>query len=115
MGEVTGMVGLLEALMRLLGLEQNALLPAIALIILFFIIAVPAGLLAQARRVATGREGIVGEQGRAVTDLDPQGKVFVHSEYWNATADRPIASGERVVVTGVDGMTLRVGPEAKEG
>ncbi|MBD3367671.1 MAG: hypothetical protein GF405_05800 [Candidatus Eisenbacteria bacterium] len=108
MGEVSSMVELLGVLLRLLGLDRNALLPAVALLILFFLLAVPAGLLAQSRRIATGRQGIVGERGRTVGALDPEGKVFVHSEYWNAVADEPIGEGERIVVTGVDGMRLRV-------
>lgn len=108
MGEVTGMVDLLGALFRLLGLDQNAIFPAVALLILFFLIAVPVGLLAQARRVETGQEGIVGERGSAVSDLDPEGKVFVHSEYWNAVADEPIESGSPIVVTGVLGLRLVV-------
>jgi len=112
MGDVTSMVDLLGALLRLLGLDQSALLPAIALLILFFLIAIPVGLLAQARRVTTGRQGIVGEGGDTVTDLTPPGKVFVHSEYWNARANETIPKGTRIVVLGVDGMTLLVGRES---
>jgi len=115
MGEVTGMVDLLGVLFRLLGLDQNALFPAVALLIVFFLIAVPVGLLAQARRVATGQQGIVGERGSAVTDLSPEGKVFVHSEYWNAIAEEPIDADSRIVVVGVEGMKLKVGREPAGG
>lgn len=108
MGEITGIVDLLAALFRLFGLESNALLPAIALLMLFFMIAFPVGLLAQGRRVHGGREGMIGETGRAVTDVGAAGRVFVHSEYWNATAAEPVSAGDRVRVVSVDGMTLRV-------
>jgi membrane-bound serine protease (ClpP class) len=107
-GEFTGLLDLLGALFRLFGLEQSAMMPAIALIIVFFIVAVPVGLLAQSRKVSTGREGMVGEIGEAVSDLDPAGRVFVHSEYWNATADETIPRGSKVVVVAVDRMALRV-------
>lgn len=63
---------------------------------------------AQTRPVETGGEGLVGEVGTAVTDLQPEGRVFVHGEYWNAVADGPLASGERVRVVRVDRMSLRV-------
>ncbi|RLB15163.1 MAG: hypothetical protein DRG82_12170, partial [Deltaproteobacteria bacterium] len=40
--------------------------------------------------------------------LDPEGLVFVHGEYWRATADEPVEEDERVEVTEMDGLTLRV-------
>jgi len=61
-------------------------------------------------RVHTGREGLVGETGTALTDLNPKGRVFVHGEYWRARAEEPIARGASIVITGLlDGMTVRVG------
>ena len=108
MGEVTGVLDLLGALFRLFGLDQSAWFPTLALLILFFIIAVPVGLLSHGRKVTTGRTGIVGEKGVALTDLDPDGRVFVHSEYWNATSDSRIEEGVKVVVVSVERMVLKV-------
>jgi membrane-bound serine protease (ClpP class) len=108
LGEFTGLLDLLGALFRLFGLDESAMMPAIALIIVFFLIAVPVGLLAQARKVRTGQAGMIGEVGTTLTDLDPDGRVYVHSEYWNATADEAIPKGTRVVVVSVDRMTLKV-------
>ncbi len=108
MGEFTSLVDLLVALLRLFGLEQSAILPAIALVILFFIIAVPVGLLSHSKRVTTGKVGMIDEEGEAITDLAPGGKVYVHSEYWNAVARTQIAKGTRIRVIAVDGMTLSV-------
>jgi membrane-bound serine protease (ClpP class) len=108
-GEVTGLLDLLGALFRLFGLDQSAWFPAFALIVVFFVVAVPIGLLAQSRRVTTGRTGMVGEVGEALTDLDPEGRVYVHSEYWNAaSADEKIPMGTRIVVVSVDRMMLTV-------
>lgn len=39
---------------------------------------------AHRRQVMTGQEGLVGETGKALTDIDPEGKVLVHGEYWDA-------------------------------
>ncbi len=108
MGEFTGILDLLGALMRLLGIEENALLPAIALLIVFFLIAIPVGLTAQGRRVRTGAAGLIGEVGRAATDIAPEGKVYVHSEYWNAVAGEPVQAGSAVSVVAVNGMTVTV-------
>jgi membrane-bound serine protease (ClpP class) len=44
------------------------------------------GRVIQAHRaqVMTGTDGLVGEIGRALSDLAPDGKVLVHGEYWDA-------------------------------
>jgi len=68
---------------------------------------------AQRERVATGREGMVGEIGVAETDLSPEGKIFVHGEYWNARASGSIARGSRVRVRAVDDMLLHVEAEGR--
>ncbi len=63
----------------------------------------------QKRPVSTGQEGLVGQTAIARTDLNPAGTVFVAGELWNAKAeDNMIQSGEEVVITGVEGLRLRV-------
>uniref|UniRef100_Q028R2 Nodulation efficiency protein NfeD n=1 Tax=Solibacter usitatus (strain Ellin6076) TaxID=234267 RepID=Q028R2_SOLUE len=67
---------------------------------------------ARARRnkVETGVEGMIGQLGTAMTNLTPEGKVFVHGEYWNAIAVRPAEAGARVKVTAIDGLRVTVEP-----
>ena len=54
---------------------------------------------------------VLGEEGNAVTDLSPSGKVFVHGEWWDALSEVPVLQGERVVVIKKEGMLLRVEPK----
>lgn len=63
---------------------------------------------AQKRRFVSGTEGLIGEYGEAVTDINGTGRVFVHGEYWNAYADGPIIAGERIEVVEVD-RNMRLG------
>jgi membrane-bound serine protease (ClpP class) len=67
-------------------------------------------LVVRARRgkVETGAEGMVGDIGSAVTDLQPEGKVFVHGEYWDAVAASPVAAGARVRVIAIQQLKLTV-------
>ena len=65
---------------------------------------------ARRNKVVTGREGMIGETGAAVTELSPEGKVFVHGEYWNAVAVSPVPAGARVTVKAIDGLRLTVEP-----
>lgn len=65
---------------------------------------------ARRNKVVTGPQGMIGETGAAVTPLSPEGKVFVHGEYWDAVAARPLPAGERIRVTGIEQLKLTVEP-----
>jgi membrane-bound serine protease (ClpP class) len=86
---------------------------ALAVVLPFSIItALLLTLVVRARRnkVETGREGMIGETGAAITALSPEGKVFVHGEYWDAVAVGPVPAGARVRVTAIERLTLTVEP-----
>jgi len=63
----------------------------------------------------SGREAIEGEIGVARTDLDPEGRVLVHGEWWNARANETIPEGTKIKVVAVENMRVRVerAPEEK--
>jgi membrane-bound serine protease (ClpP class) len=65
---------------------------------------------ARAAKVATGSAGMVQEIGVAHTALSPEGKVFVHGEFWDAVSTVPVAAGTKVRVIAVDGLRLKVEP-----
>jgi len=62
------------------------------------------------KKPATGREGMIGLEGRGVTPLTGDGLIRVHGELWKAyTPDNTgVAVDEVVIVTDVDGLRLRV-------
>lgn len=87
---------------------QNAVLIAVS-VGAFFFFAVGMGLRAQRRKVTTGADDLLGHQAEAKTSLDPEGTVFLEGERWNAIAENgPVAPGEKVIVTQVDGLLLHV-------
>ena len=67
----------------------------ISLIFIFLIVLV---VKAHSRKAFTGKEGLVGEIGIAQTELNLEGKVFVHGEIWNAEASENIPKGAKVEV-----------------
>jgi membrane-bound serine protease (ClpP class) len=78
-------------------------------IAVIFILVVMAIIRSQRRPVNTGREGLIGQTAVVRVALDPKGTVFVEGETWNASMEGGKAdSGEEVVVTGVEGLRLRV-------
>jgi membrane-bound serine protease (ClpP class) len=63
---------------------------------------------ARRNKVVTGSQGMIGAIGQARTDIDPEGKVFVQGELWNAHAPTRVGIGEQVVVRKVEGLELEV-------
>jgi membrane-bound serine protease (ClpP class) len=59
-------------------------------------------------RTTTGMEGLLGEIGVVKETLNPEGRVLVHGEIWNAESDTIISSGENVSVKSVKGLKIKV-------
>ena len=91
-------------------ISWTVLATMVALSAVFFAAVISLAVRSQLRKPSTGPEGMVGEIGEAVTDIDPRGKVRVVGELWDARCDRPVRKGEQVIVKGLDGMTLVVEP-----
>jgi membrane-bound serine protease (ClpP class) len=91
-------------------LSWAVVLGATAATTVFFLFIVGKGLAAQARRVTTGRRGLVGRRAVALERLAPAGQVRYGGEIWNARSDSEVAAGAEVLITGVEGLTLRVRP-----
>jgi membrane-bound serine protease (ClpP class) len=63
----------------------------------------------QKRAITTGSEELIGKEAIVRADLQPEGDIFIAGELWKAVAvDDTIKVGERVIVTGIDGLKLKV-------
>ena len=60
------------------------------------------------RKPQTGRDAMVGMIGQVREEIDPEGKVFVNGELWNAQAEQRIEVGEKVEVLEVHNLKLKV-------
>ena len=92
----------------ILSISWKSILAVAALSALFVFGVLSYAIKAQLSKVKTGREGISAEEGTAKTDVFETGKVFLHGELWNAISEEPIKAGEKIVVTEVRGLTLKV-------
>jgi membrane-bound serine protease (ClpP class) len=59
-------------------------------------------------RVSAGAEALVGQSAEVIEACDPDGRVRLRGELWNARAAEPLGIGERARVTAVQGLTLEV-------
>jgi membrane-bound serine protease (ClpP class) len=81
--------------------------------ILFFGFALTVAIRAK-ERVRSAQVGLVGLVGEVRSDLNPEGGVYVKGTIWRARSmDGPIPKGTRVRVRGIEGLILRVEPEAE--
>ena len=75
----------------------------------FFVVALGMGIRAQRRKPVTGKEGIVGEIGEAISDFEKgRGQVAVHGEIWDALSQEKIKQGDSVKVISVDNLKIVV-------
>lgn len=63
---------------------------------------------AHRRKPTTGKEGLLNAQGTTKSTLDPEGKVFIHGEYWDAVSSEKIPEGARIEVVEVKDSILKV-------
>jgi membrane-bound serine protease (ClpP class) len=64
-------------------------------------------------RVTTGAEGLIGARAEVIEACEPSGRVRLRGEIWRARCSSRAEVGDRVMVTGVDGLTLEVEPVAR--
>lgn len=86
----------------------RVVLPTVTITAAFFIVIASLAFRAYLRKPATGSEGLIGMTGLAIIRIAPQGKVFVHGEYWNASSEEAIEKGEEVEVIEVQGLKVKV-------
>jgi membrane-bound serine protease (ClpP class) len=103
-----GSIMLFESPLPYLRASFAVIIPTVLATAAFFIFAVTMVIKAHMAKPATGAEGLMGETGVARTRLDPEGKVFVHGEFWNAYADGTIEEGEKIRVLKAEGLRVKV-------
>jgi membrane-bound serine protease (ClpP class) len=93
-----------------LAVSLSVILPVVGALSAIIIMLVRLGIASQRRRPITGIAGMVGEPGRVLEAIAPgrPGRVETHGEIWRARATGPIAEGEAVRVTAVEGLTVTV-------
>ena len=97
-----------------LSLSWITVVVAVIAVALAFIGGMPSMVRTRFATPTIGREWMIGEMGRAVTAISPDGVVQVRDALWRASTNRatPIDELDRVRVVGIDGLVLEVEPES---
>ncbi len=92
-----------------IGLSWVTIFAVIGTVTTLSLFVVTKGIRIQQKRPVTGLIGMIEEIGTARGDLDPDGKVFVHGEYWNARSlEGLISDKDPVIVDRIEERTLFV-------
>lgn len=108
---ILGSIMLIDAksTLEVFRISWQVILAIVILTTAFFVFAISFGIKAQTRKPTTGIEGIIGETGEAVNDLEPLGQVKIHGELWNAESEEgKLTKGTKVTVTAVTNLKLTV-------
>jgi membrane-bound serine protease (ClpP class) len=103
-----GSMMLIETPTDYMRISLSVIIPAVLVSAGFFIFAVTKAIHARLKKPTTGMEGLIGEEGIAVTSIAPDGKISIHGEFWNAMSDQKIEKEEKVQVIGVKNLRLKV-------
>ena len=93
-----------------LKMNPAATLVIVAIVTLFYAVAMPTVARSRFSTRTIGRDYLVGSRGTALTDFDPDGEVEVDGARWRAAAHREagILAGDSVRIAEVDGLVLEV-------
>ena len=95
---VIGSIMLIDAPIPELRPSLKFIIPVAIGLSLIFLFLIILAVRVHMRKAVTGKEGLVGKIGVARTELNPEGKVFVHGEIWDAEAQQDIPEGTKVMV-----------------
>ncbi len=110
-----GGVALLVSSLLLFGQYSMSWIPLVVGLVMvgvFVLSGMPALVRTRYGTATVGRDWLVGVEGTAVTDIDPDGTVEVHGAQWRARVNRltPLQVGEPLRVSGFSGVVLQVEP-----
>ena len=98
-----------ESVLDFVGLSWKIVIATAVITSLFFIAVIGFGLQAQRKKPVTGTQGMIGEIGEAFTSLDPEGRVRVRGELWQAVSlEGNIEQGAKIRTEGIENLKLKV-------
>jgi membrane-bound serine protease (ClpP class) len=80
---------------------------------LFLVFVIGMALKARRTPIVSGREELIGAVGEVLEDTPGEGMARIHGELWSVRCAQPLVHGQKVRVTGIDGLVLQVNPVEK--
>jgi membrane-bound serine protease (ClpP class) len=103
-----GSLMLVESASPYLHISWSVIAPVVALSALLFIVTIRLAVRVHREKADTGKEGMIGLEGKAKTDIGIGGQVLLRGEFWNAWSDETVKAGEKVKVVAIEGLRVKV-------
>lgn len=98
-----------DSALEFMKISWGVIVPTTIITAAFFLFLVGLAVKGQKLRSTTGMEGIIGEEGITLANLEPSGMVRVHGELWNAeSVSGNIEKGKKIIVKAIHNLTLYV-------
>jgi len=107
---VIGSVILMDTEVPGFGIDISVIITFAVTSVLMFVFIVGMAIKARSRPVVSGQEELIGGQATVMRDFEHNGTVTIHSETWQALSDTQLHKGQKVKVTDIQGLTLKVEP-----
>jgi membrane-bound serine protease (ClpP class) len=95
------------------GIDWRVIAALTATTAAFFLFVLAMAVQARRRPVVSGRDLLIGGQGRVIDWAQGNGRVRAEGEIWQAAGPRDLAAGARVRIAAVEGLTLTVESSAE--
>ncbi len=110
---VAGSLMLIDTNMPGYGIPWPMIATAALASALFLVFVIGMALKARRAPVVSGREELIGAVGEVLEDTPGEGMARIHGELWSVRSAQPLVHGQKVRVTGIDGLVLQVNPVEK--
>ena len=105
---VVGSVMLIDTDMPGYGISWPVIVGITIASALFLISVIGVALKSRRSPIVSGREELIGAMGEMLDDTLGEGMARIHGEMWNVRCAQPLVRGQKVRVTGIDGLILQV-------
>lgn len=101
-------------LMPIIGLILFWILPFYPALAFYALVDVASGLIYYSimktshRPQTIGKENMIGRSAKVIQKINPLGQVIIDGEIWEAESDENLGKGEKVEITAVNGLMLKV-------
>lgn len=111
---VVGSVILIDTEVQAFQLSLPLIITVAAFSALFLLIIATLALKQRRKPIVSGKEEMMGSVGEATEAFDTDGRIRIHGELWQAKSTQPVRQGQRVKVSGMDGLVLHIEPLNEE-
>lgn len=93
-----------------LAISKSLIFSVSAVTAAFFLIVIRMVFYAHRKPVVSGMEEMMGSLGEVVDGFEARGFIHVHGENWQAESKTPMQAGDKVKVTEIEGLLLKIEP-----